>query len=950
MGSAKIARIAMPASLPDTLATDSLTNAESQAATGTLIGTPTPFLFDTIPGNTGTSATLTVGAAPTISAIDTIGDQDFYAVQLVAGHQYNIGLFGYIPHQLGDPLGPTGIPLLDSYVELYDASGNLITAADGGSDTVLNSANSGFDALLTFSVTTSGTYYVNARAFDNIAQDGTDGDMVGDYGVYVQDVTGDESLYTPYYEPSSPLYAIDWGTQVDGTVRNPDGVETGHTTGNSIGTADNPYGYDVPGKNVVTIYFAKAGDIFVSNDLTNPGLPPATVTATGVQEFERTAVLTALGEFSKVADVVYVEVQDRDQANFIYTSYIGTPGPGVSLLGSMSPPGESDEGLAQFNSGDYRWNATDLQQGGFSFVTLIHEFGHGHGLAHPHDNGGHSGIMNGVETEGAGVADYTTGDYHLNQAVFTMMSYEDGWVDSPYGNAETNVGYGYLGGLMAFDIAAIQDKYGVNEDTATGNDTYILKDVNAAGTYFSSIWDAAGNDTIAYSGSRDTTIDLRPATLEYEVGGGGNVSYAYGIFGGFTIANGVVIENATGGSGNDTLTGNDAANLLIGGAGNDVLTGGLGNDKLRGGLGDDSYYVEGNNDVIQESSDQGTDTVFSSGSFSMSGIYVENLTLTGTADINGTGTGYNNVITGNSGANILDGGAGADSLIGGLGDDTYVVDNAGDTVTEAASAGHDTVRSSINYSLAGTNIEDLVLTGTAKNGIGSDGDNRLTGNDAANNLTGGAGSDVLDGAGGIDTLRGGIGDDTYYTDGSDIIYEGFNEGTDTVISSGTFSMSGIYVENLTLTGSAAINGTGTGYANTLTGNSGANRLDGGGGNDKLYGGLGNDVLIGGAGQDGFYFDTAAGAGNWDDLQDFSHTDDTIYLDRDVFTGIGADGQLDINAFRAGSTAVDADDRILYDSATGNIYYDADGVGGADAVLMAHVAAGTTVNHTDFSGF
>ena len=149
----------------------------------------------------------------------------------------------------------------------------------------------------------------------------------------------------------------------------------------------------------------------MSNDPTNPGLPPATITATGVQQFEHDAVMTALGEFAKVADIVYVEVTDRAQADFIYTSYQGTPGPGVSLLGSMSPPDESDEGLAQFNSGDERWNALNLQQGGFSFVTLIHEFGHGHGLAHPHDNGGHSGIMRGVVAEGAGVADYTTGDF-----------------------------------------------------------------------------------------------------------------------------------------------------------------------------------------------------------------------------------------------------------------------------------------------------------------------------------------------------------------------------------------------------------------------------------------------------------------------------------------------------------------------------------------------------------
>lgn len=532
-------------------------------------GSTNPVLTVTAPGTT----------TPVISTIDTIGDQDFYKVTLTAGTAYEFGLYSHL-------LGPNLVGLTDPYLELYAADGStLLVSADGGADTLYNQLNSGFDVLLVYTPTTSGTYYLNARAFSNTPLTST-GDSVGDYQLFAreQDLT-DPNIYRPYYEPTDPLYAIDWGTQVgkeNTTVRNPDGDEGTRSTGNAQGTPTYSIevdiaalaaaqGVDITGKNVITIYFARPGDVFVSNDPTNPGLPPATITAVAIQDFERTAVWTSLAEFAKVADVVYLEVDDRDHADFVYTSYTGTPGPGISLLGSMSPPGESDEGLAQFNSGDYRWNATDLQQGGFSFVTLIHEFGHGHGLAHPHDNGGRSGIMNGVEQESpTSVANYTTGDFALNQGVFTMMSYEDGWQSSPYGNAPTDVGYGYLGGLMAFDIAAIQDKYGVNEDWATGNDTYTLKDVNAAGTYFSSIWDGGGTDAIVYSGARDALIDLRAATLAYEVGGGGRVSYAEGIFGGFTIANGVTIENATGGDGDDTLIGNAAANVLDGGDGFDT--------------------------------------------------------------------------------------------------------------------------------------------------------------------------------------------------------------------------------------------------------------------------------------------------------------------------------------------------------------------------------------------
>jgi Ca2+-binding RTX toxin-like protein len=119
----------------------------------------------------------------------------------------------------------------------------------------------------------------------------------------------------------------------------------------------------------------------------------------------------------------------------------------------------------------------------------------------------------------------------------------------------------------------------------------------------------------------------------------------------------------------------------------------------------------------------------------------------------------------------------------------------------------------------------------------------------------------------------------------------------------------------------------------------------------ISGGAGHDHLSGGAGQDGFRFDTAlSAASNIDDILDFSVADDTIYLDRDIFTGLVADGPLDAGAFRAGISALDADDRILYDAATGHISYDSDGIGGAAAILFATVTPGTTLSSADFLGF
>jgi Ca2+-binding RTX toxin-like protein len=890
-------------------------------------------LIDNVPGNTSTTFTLTVGAAPIISAVDTIGDEDFYSVTLIAGHQYQIGLFGYTPAGPLDPVGPNGAPLLDSYLELYDASGVLITAADGGSDTVLNSANSGFDALLTFTATETGTYYVNARAFDNIPLDGDNGDMVGDYGLYAEDVTGDESLYTPYYSPDSPLYAIDWGTMVNKvhqTYRNPDGNEGTRDTGNDPPAVDPGLALGHPGKNVISIYFAQAGDIFVSNDPANPGLPPATITATGVQGFEHDAVMTALHEFEKVADIVYVEVTDRAQADFIYTSYIGTPGPGVSLLGSMSPPDESDEGLAQFNSGDYRWNAVDLQQGGFSFVTLIHEFGHGHGLAHPHDNGGHSGIMNGVEPEGAGVADYTTGDYHLNQSVFTMMSYEDGWQDSPYGNAETDVGYGYLGGLMAFDIAAIQDKYGVNEEWATGDDVYVLKDENAAGTYYSSIWDGGGSDRIVYEGSREANIDLRPATLQYETGGGGWVSYAYGIYGGFTIADGVVIESAFGGSGNDRLTGNDAANLLSGGAGADIMAG------LNGG---DTYYVDNAADTVLEAAGQGFDAIYTTIGYTLAaGVDVEWLSTrlnSGTASLTLVGNEIGQYLVGNDGINALIGGGGADVLIGLGGNDTYYVDNAGDYVAEAAGKGYDAVYTSTSYALAAGQEVEWLSTGVNGSTVALN----LNGNELGQYLIGNDGINILNGLGGADVMIGLGGGDTYFVDNADdYVAEAAGQGFDAAYAGTSYALAaGQEVEWLSTAvnaDTASLDLTGNAINQYLVGNEGANVLNGGGG---------ADVLIGLGGADTFAFTTAPGA-NSATITDFVHGTDRIALDDALFAGIGGPGGLAPGVFATGS-AGDADDRIIYNN--GQLFFDGDGSGAGAAVLFVTLQGAPTLSASDF---
>jgi Ca2+-binding RTX toxin-like protein len=314
--------------------------------------------------------------------------------------------------------------------------------------------------------------------------------------------------------------------------------------------------------------------------------------------------------------------------------------------------------------------------------------------------------------------------------------------------------------------------------------------------------------------------------------------------------------NGTGNSGNNLLTGNSAVNSLSGGAGNDTLNGGAGADSLIGGAGDDLYVVDNTSDKTTENASEGLDTVQSSMTWTL-GTNLENLTLTGTSAINGTGNTSANVLRGNAAANTLNGGTGIDTLIGGAGNDSYVVDNIGDQIIEYANEGTDSVSSTVTYSLS-ANVENLTLSGTsAINGTGNDLANSLTGNSAVNTLNGGAGNDTLNGGTGADSLVGGMGDDVYIVDNtSDKVVENANEGTDSVQSRITHTLAA-NVENLTLTGTSAINGTGNTGHNLLTGNSAVNTLNGGAGNDTLNGGAGADSLIGGAGDDVYIVDNTS---------------------------------------------------------------------------------------------
>lgn len=286
---------------------------------------------------------------------------------------------------------------------------------------------------------------------------------------------------------------------------------------------------------------------------------------------------------------------------------------------------------------------------------------------------------------------------------------------------------------------------------------------------------------------------------------------------------------------------------------------------------------------------------------------------------------------------------GNDVLTGTLsGDDTvtYTYATAPVTVSLAISSQQNTGGAGLDTLI---NIENLI--GSAYNDI-------LTGNAKDNVLVGETGDDVLIGGSGADTLIGGLGNDSYFVENvSDVIIENLNNGTDNVSSKVTYSLiEGI--ENLTLTGVLAINGTGNIQANVLTGNAAANQLNGEAGkdiliaragNDTLDGGAGNNVLTGGPGSDIFKFTTK---GHTDKITDYSVVNDTIQLENGVFKALTTTGTLAANQFRMGTKALDTNDFIIYNKLTGVLLYDADGNGAAAAIQIATVGIGLSLTSAD----
>jgi len=584
------------------------------------------------------------------------------------------------------------------------------------------------------------------------------------------------------------------------------------------------------------------------------------------RSFEIEAFERAIELYENVCNLDFQAAPSQAAADIVWwavdSAYIGPSTLGVHEIPDGS---HGDPIYGYFNQQHSTWAAPTLEQGGFGFITIIHEMGHGLGLAHPHDGGSafDATLFPGVDNSS------DTGDFGLNQGIWTTMTYIDGWRSLP----SNSFAYGWQGGPMAFDIAALQAMYGANMTYHTGDDSYVLPGVNASGTFWSCIWDAGGIDTIsAESLGGNCFISLNDAPLTGP-NAGGFVSWMAGIRGGFTIANGAIIENAIGGKANDLLVGNEFVNGLTGGLGKDTLDGGLGADSLTGGRGNDIYVIDDLGDLVTESESGavgGIDLVQSFVTFGL-GKNIENLTLTGIIDIDGTGNELANILVGNNNDNRLDGGLGADRMIGGFGDDTYVVDSKADVVIEnrswAAGGGIDTIESKISLAL-GANIDHLILTGADNTvGVGNSLANDIEGNDGANGLagltgndtlTGGDGSDTVDGGVGADSLEGGEGDDLYLQDNKlDDIDEAGVSLNDELRTNQILTAIVAGIEHYSFVGGKTVSFSADGQNNRISGTTAADTLVGAAGDDTLIGGAGGDNLSGGAGNDVYGIDNKA---------------------------------------------------------------------------------------------
>ena len=524
----------------------------------------------------------------------------------------------------------------------------------------------------------------------------------------------------------------------------------------------------------------------------------------------------------------------------------------------------------------------------------------------------------------------------------------EGGNDTIYGDAGNDalyagVGRDVLNGGAGDDTLFATDD-GIGDDLRGGDG----RDLILSGAGADLIFGGNGDDTILGAGGSDAIYgDAGQDTINL-LGAASGFGQVYGGAGNDTLLGSRFTDYLYGESGNDLLVGGDGDDLMDGGTNDDMMFGGAGNDVLFGANDNDTLFGEGGNDTLDGGA--GNDALYAGAGRDVLNGGAGDDTLFGIDDAIGDD------LRGGDGRDLIIGGTGADLIFGGEGDDT--IGSLGGEDAIYGDAGNDTINlfdavsgfaqvygGSGNDAIIGSRFTDYLYGGA--------GNDTLLGGDDFDILNGGQGEDYLDGGQGIGVLSGEDGNDTL-VGGLDNDQIDGGAGLDTVVYNGTRSV----IVNLSQTG-AQDTGQGidriTGVENVisgvgndrLSGNSLGNDLRGGGGNDTLNGAGGNDTLSGGSGSDVFVFNTALSPGNIDIITDFNVADDTIHLENAIFTALGSNGALSAAALALGAEASTAAQRIIYDTVTGNLFYDADGTGGAGQVRVAILDPALSMTHADF---
>lgn len=328
--------------------------------------------------------------------------------------------------------------------------------------------------------------------------------------------------------------------------------------------------------NKLTYSFAPSYEVGdCPSGVTSLNYPDGPIKILSWEEDEKNAMRTGLQKWTDIIGMGIEEVtatNQGDENNADLRFYITTDDNFSALGAQYGPHTNPYQGIGIYKRYSGNIWTDSLQPGGFGYITIIHELGHAMGLAHPHDNGGQSygassnGLFPGVSNN----AD--KGDNDLNQNTFTVMSYID--VNSGI-NPSSYQQYGFCMGPMAFDIAAMEHLYGLSDNFNNGDNVYTITEGTVGGVDgYTCIYDSGGTDLIIYNGNNIVIIDLRAATIQNEPGGGGFISKVdqSSIYSGFSIANGGIIENATGGTNDDTIYQVDSvSNVIDGNTGIDTV-------------------------------------------------------------------------------------------------------------------------------------------------------------------------------------------------------------------------------------------------------------------------------------------------------------------------------------------------------------------------------------------